>query len=75
MEKKLKPKNHHKPYTAEELKQLEEIAKECKTKTIMHMIVQERKLSEKFGRTEVSICKKIEDINGFYWVQNYESKF
>jgi len=65
-----KPKNHQKPYSLEEREQLKEIAKECTTKTIMHLIVTKRNLPELFGRTEAAICKQIEVINGFYWAKN-----
>ena len=65
--KSTKPENHKRPYSAEDREKLKEIAKECTTKTIMEMIVDNRKLPEQFKRTKIAICKQIETINGVYW--------
>lgn len=67
MSESSKSTNSRKRYTEVERKQLNEIAKKCKTEADMYRIVEEENLSEKFGRTKVAICKQIENKNDFFW--------
>lgn len=59
--------NNGKRYTKEEREGLEEIAQSLETKQDMYQIAAE--IALEFRRTEVAICKRIEDIKGWYWAQ------
>lgn len=59
--------NNGKRYTKEEKQRLEEIAQSLETKQDMYQIAAE--IALEFRRTEVAICKRIEDIKGWYWAQ------
>jgi hypothetical protein len=61
-----KPINHYKRFTEEENRIIEEVANKIKTREEMYEIAPT--IAEQLGRSVSSICKKIEDHKGWYWV-------
>lgn len=61
----MQPKNHYKPWSETDLKRITLLAKALESPEAMHNLATE--IAESFERTEASVCKKIEELNGWYW--------
>ena len=59
------PINHYKRWTREELEKIKAIAKTLPNKTAMYGV--SPIIASQFGRTESSVCNKIEEINKCFW--------
>ena len=61
----LQPKNHYKPWSEMDLKRIALLAKALESPQSMRALSTE--IAEVFERTGASVCKKIEELNGWYW--------
>lgn len=61
----LQPKNHYKPWSEMDLKRIALLAKALESPQSMRALSTE--IADVFERTEASVCKKIEDLNGWHW--------
>ncbi|MBO2944519.1 hypothetical protein JJQ72_11120 [Paenibacillus sp. F411] len=59
------PVNHYLHWTASDLQMIKNIASSLLTKQDMYN--QASAIANSFGRTEASVCKKIEQLNGWFW--------
>jgi hypothetical protein len=59
------PINHRKRWTISELIRIKTVAKTLPNKQAMYSNAST--IAKQFGRTEAAVCKKIEDIKGWYW--------
>lgn len=62
---KLQPKNHYQPWSETDLKRIGLLAKALETPQAMRALSVE--IAESFERSEASVCKKIEELNGWHW--------
>lgn len=61
----LQPKNHYKPWSEMDLKRIALLAKALEPPQSMRALSTE--IANVFERTEASVCKKIEELNGWHW--------
>lgn len=57
--------NHYKRWSSDDIHKLRSIASTLKSKEEMYNV--SSSLAKRFGRTEASVCKKIEEFNGWFW--------
>lgn len=61
----MQPKNHYKPWNEMDLKRIVLLAKALESPQSMRTLSTE--IADVFERTEASVCKKIEELNGWHW--------
>lgn len=61
------PINHKKRWSLDDIKKITTIAETLNSKNEMYKI--SSALSMQFGRTEGAVCKKIEEIRGWFWAK------